>query len=66
MGVALLQKRLGALAGLPTRRVCAKARPAMWQVHIVQHPNAAFGVDAHIDSMKHGGKRCRSPWRRPP
>ena len=27
--------------------VCAKARHAMWQLHVVQHPNVAFGVDAH-------------------
>ena len=31
----------------PARRVCAKARHAMWQVHVVQHPNVAFSVDAH-------------------
>ena len=28
----------------------------MWQVHVVQHPNVAFVVDAHTLLMKHGGK----------
>ena len=30
----------------PARRVCAQARRAMWQVHVVQDPSVAFGVDA--------------------
>ena len=50
------KKRLGAPAGVrwsavflppPARHVCAMARHAMWQIHVVQHPNVAFGVDAH-------------------
>ena len=31
----------------PARRVCAKALHAMWQVHVVQHPNVALRVDAN-------------------
>ena len=27
--------------------VSAPRRDVMWQVHVVQHPNVAFGVDAH-------------------
>ena len=50
---AFLQKRLGAPAGVrwsvvflppPARRVCAKARHAVWQAHVVQHPNVAYAL----------------------
>ena len=41
-----------------------RRRQAMWQVHVVQHPNVAFGVDAHTlfdearlenDAVRHRG-----------
>ena len=38
----------GALSSCPPARcICAQARHALWQVHVVQHPNVALGVDAH-------------------
>ena len=59
LDVALLQKRIGAPDGVrwsvfflppPARCVCAKARHAMWQAHVVQHLNVASK-----------GFRCRLP-----
>ena len=46
----------------PARCVCAKARHALWQVHVVQHPNVASGVDAHTLF----DEALLNPSRRPP
>ena len=59
------KKRLGAeaLSSCHHQFDVSVPRRAMWQVHVVQHPNVAFGVDAHTlfdearrenDAVHHG------------